>query len=99
MIIKQLAVNTLLCFTGLIGVLTNKTNLLLLLISLEIMFLGLNLNFIIFSCIINDLLGQLIALFILSIIGAESAIGLAILITYYRVRGKIQTLQTVAIRN
>jgi NADH-quinone oxidoreductase subunit K len=99
MIIKQLAVNTLLCFTGLVGVLANKTNLLLLLISLEIMFLGLNLNFIIFSYIINDLLGQLIALFILSIIGAESAIGLAILITYYRVRGKIQTLQMVAIRN
>ena len=99
MFITQIAYNIVLCVAGLYGVIRNRTNLLMLLISLEIMFLGINLNFIILSCSLNDLLGQLFALLILSIIGAESAIGLAVLIAYYRVRGQINTLQAVAIRN
>lgn len=57
--------------------------------SIEIMLLAINLNFIIFSVYLDDLLGQVFALFVLTVAAAESAIGLAILILYYRLRGYI----------
>ena len=57
--------------------------------SVELMLLSINFNFIIFSVFLDDILGQLFALLILTVAAAESAIGLAILVIYYRVRGTI----------
>ncbi len=99
MFLRQIIVNTLLCILGLTGIILNRHNILLILISLEIMFLGINLNFLLVSVFINDSLGNLISLIILTVIGAESAVGLAILIVYFRVRGNIKTLQYAFLRN
>lgn len=99
MFLRQLIINSFLCIIGLFGILYNRYNILLLLISLELIFLGLNLNFLYFSLYINDIIGQLASLFILTVVGAESAIGLAILIAYFRVRGSIKIIQAVALRN
>jgi NADH-quinone oxidoreductase subunit K len=57
--------------------------------SIELMLLAININFIIFSIYLNDLTGQIFALFILTVAAAESAIGLAILVIYYRIKGII----------
>jgi NADH-quinone oxidoreductase subunit K len=57
--------------------------------SIEIMLLAVNLNFIFFSIYLDDLIGQLFSLYILTVAAAESAIGLAILVVYYRLRGII----------
>ena len=57
--------------------------------SLELMLLAINLNFVIFSNSIDDIIGQLFALLVLTVAAAESAIGLAILVIYYRLRGNI----------
>jgi NADH-quinone oxidoreductase subunit K len=59
------------------------------LMSIELMLLAVNLNFIIFSVYLDDVMGQLFAILILTVAAAESAIGLAILVVYYRVRGSV----------
>lgn len=82
---------------GIVGFLANRKNILLLLLALEIMLLAVNLNFVVFSVFLDDLLGQLFTLIVLTVAAAESALGLAILIVYYRVRGGIalDTVQTL----
>ena len=57
--------------------------------SIELMLLAVNLNFIIFSVFLDDIMGQIFALFVLTVAAAESAIGLAILVVYYRIRGTV----------
>ena len=57
--------------------------------SIELMLLAVNLNFLVFSVYLDDLIGQIFALLILTVAAAESAIGLALLVVYYRVRGTI----------
>jgi NADH-quinone oxidoreductase subunit K len=57
--------------------------------SIELMLLAININFVIFSVYLDDMTGQIFALFILTIAAAESAIGLAILVVYYRIKGII----------
>jgi NADH-quinone oxidoreductase subunit K len=74
---------------GVFGFLCNRKNVLLLLLALELMLLSVNFNFVFFSVYIDDLFGQIFTLIVLTIAGAESALGLAILISYYRVRGGI----------
>jgi NADH-quinone oxidoreductase subunit K len=82
---------------GLVGFLVNRKNILLLLLALEIMLLAVNINFVVFSVFLDDLLGQIFTLIVLTVAAAESALGLAILIVYYRVRGGIalDTVQTL----
>jgi NADH-quinone oxidoreductase subunit K len=82
---------------GLVGFLANRKNILLLLLALEIMLLAVNINFVVFSVFLDDLLGQIFTLIVLTVAAAESALGLAILIVYYRVRGGIalDTVQTL----
>jgi NADH-quinone oxidoreductase subunit K len=82
---------------GLVGFLVNRKNILLLLLALEIMLLAVNINFVVFSVFLDDLLGQVFTLMVLTVAAAESALGLAILIVYYRVRGGIalDTVQTL----
>ena len=66
---------------------------------IELILLSLNLNFIFFSIYLDDLYGQLFSLFILTIAASESAIGLAIIIIYYRLRGNISINQTSILKN
>jgi len=88
-LISYLSVNTILFFIGMLGLVLNRKNILIILMSVELMLLAINMNFVVFSVHLDDLLGQMFALFILTIAAAESAIGLAILVVYYRVRGTI----------
>ena len=74
------------CFFGFI---LNYRNLLILLMGIEFSLLSINLVFIVFSILLDDLYGQIYSLLILTVAAAESAIGLAILVIYYRVRGTI----------
>nr|YP_665697.1 NADH dehydrogenase subunit 4L [Mesostigma viride]AAL36736.1 NADH dehydrogenase subunit 4L [Mesostigma viride]ADU04596.1 NADH dehydrogenase subunit 4L [Mesostigma viride] len=74
---------------GVWGMFLNRKNLLIMLMCIELMLLGVNLNLLFFSLALDDLMGQIFALLVLTVAAAESAIGLAILVVYYRVRGTI----------
>jgi len=88
-LINYLIVNTIIFLIGMLGLVLNRKNILIILMSIELMLLAVNMNFVVFSVYIDDILGQMFALFILTVAAAESAIGLAILVVYYRVRGTI----------
>jgi len=74
---------------GIFGVFLNRKNLIIILMSIELMLLAVNINFIAFSTHLNIILGQVFALFILTVAAAEAAIGLAILVVFFRARGSI----------
>ena len=86
---RYLFVAMVLFLLGLSGIFLNRKNIIILLMSIELRLLSINFNFIIFSVFLDDILGQLFALLVLTVAAAESAIGLAILVIYYRVRGTI----------
>jgi NADH-quinone oxidoreductase subunit K len=88
-LLNYLVVNTILFLIGMLGLVLNRKNILIILMSVELMLLAVNMNFVVFSVYIDDILGQMFALFVLTVAAAESAIGLAILVVYYRVRGTI----------
>ena len=74
---------------GVLGFVLNRKNIILMLISIEIMLLAITFLILISSLNYDDIIGQVYAIYIISIAGAESAIGLAILVSYYRLRGSI----------
>lgn len=74
---------------GILGIVVNRKNIIILLMSIELMLLSINFLLITISSIFDNLHGQLFALYILVVAAAESAIGLSILVAYYRVRGTI----------
>nr|AVP25166.1 NADH dehydrogenase subunit 4L [Pertusaria plittiana] len=74
---------------GILGFVLNKKNIILMLISIEIMLLAVTFLIVVSSISFDDILGQTYAIYIISIAGAESAIGLAILVAFYRLRGSI----------
>jgi len=74
---------------GILGIFITRKNIIIILASIELMLLAINFSFIIFSVYLDDMLGQVFALLILTIAAAESAIGLAILVIYYKIRGVI----------
>ena len=86
--VKYLTVAMVLFLLGIAGIL-NRKNIIIILMSVELMLLAVNFNFIIFSVYLDDLIGQLFALFVVTVAAAGSTIGLAILVVYYRVRGTI----------
>lgn len=88
-LVKYLTVSLILFLTGISGIFLNRKNIIIMLMSIELMLLAVNFNFIIFSVYLDDLMGQLFSLFIITVAAAESAIGLAILVIYYRIRGTI----------
>lgn len=88
-LVKYLAVSMILFLLGIWGIFLNRKNIIIMLMSIELMLLAVNLNFLLFSVYLDDLIGQLFALLILTVAAAESAIGLALLVVYYRVRGTI----------
>ena len=84
-----LVVSMVLFIIGLSGIIINRRNIIIVLMSVELMLLAVNLNFIIYSVFLDDLVGQVFALFVLTVAAAESSIGLAILVVYYRIRSTI----------
>ena len=74
---------------GIFGIFLNRKNVIVILMSIELMLLAVNINFVAFSTFLNDLLGQVFALFVLTVAAGEAAIGLAILVTYFRNRASI----------
>ena len=88
-LVKYLTFSFLLFLLGIWGIFFNRKNIIIMLMSIELMLLAVNLNFLVFSVYLDDLIGQLFALFVLTVAAAESAIGLALLAVYYRVRGTI----------
>ena len=75
---------------GLVGIFLNRKNIIIILLSIELILLAVNINLVSFSIFINDLTGQIFALFILTVAAAEAAIGLAIIVIYYRNSGTIR---------
>ena len=75
---------------GLAGVFLNRKNIIVILMSIELILLAVNINLVSFSIFINDLTGQIFTLFILTVAAAEATIGLAIIVVYYRNSGTIR---------
>jgi NADH-quinone oxidoreductase subunit K len=84
-----LTVAAMLFVIGVFGIFLNRKNVIVILMSIELMLLAVNLNLIAFASHLNDLVGQVFTLFILTVAAAEAAIGLAIIVSFYRVRGSI----------
>ena len=75
---------------GVIGIFLNRKNIIVKLMNIELLLLGVNINLVSFSIFLNDLSGQIFTLFILTVAAAEAAIGLAIIVIYYRKTGTIR---------
>ena len=75
---------------GIIGIFLNRKNLIVILMCIELLLLAVNINLVSFSIFLNDLSGQIFTLFILTVAAAEAAIGLAIIVLYYRNSGSIR---------
>ena len=89
LLIEMLSLTTFLFFTGTIGVALNRKNIIITMMSIELMLLAVNLNFLIFSQQFDDIVGQIFVLFILTIAASESAIGLSILTLYHNTKNTI----------
>jgi NADH-quinone oxidoreductase subunit K len=85
-----LTVAAILFTLGVFGIFLNRKNVIVILMSIELMLLAINLNFVAFSAYLGDLAGQVFTMFILTVAAAEAAIGLAILVVYFRNRGSIE---------
>jgi NADH-quinone oxidoreductase subunit K len=79
-----LILSTIIFSLGVLGILLNKSNMILILMSIELMLLAVNINFVAFSYYLQDITGQIFTLFILTVAAAETAIGLAILVIHFR---------------
>ncbi len=84
-----LAVAAVLFTLGLFGIFLNRRNVIVILMSVELMLLAVNINLVAFSAFLQDLTGQIFAMFVLTVAAAEAAIGLAILVVFYRNRASI----------
>jgi NADH-quinone oxidoreductase subunit K len=84
-----LTVAAILFTLGIIGIFLNRKNVIVILMSIELILLAVNLNLVAFSAFLGDIVGQVFALLILTVAAAEAAIGLAILVVFYRNRGSI----------
>ena len=84
-----LSVAAILFALGIFGIFINRKNVIVILMSIELMLLAVNLNLVAFSTHLNDLVGQVFAMFVLTVAAAEAAIGLAILVVFFRNRGSI----------
>lgn len=91
-----LIITTVLFFIGLLGLVLNRKNILITIMSIEIMLLSVNLNFAIFSVYLDDIVGYVFVIFILTVAATESSIGLSILSAYYKLK---QTIQMEKVKN
>ena len=85
-----LTVSAILLVLGIFGIFLNRKNVIVILMSVELILLAVNLNFVAFSAALNDLSGQIMSMFVLTVAAAEAAIGLAIVVVYFRNRGSIE---------
>ena len=86
---NYLRVGALVFMTGVVGIFLNRKNVIIILMSIELILLSVSINFVAFSAFLGDLFGQVFVMFVLTVAAAESAIGLAILVVYFRNRGSI----------
>ena len=84
-----IVVSAMLFVLGVLGIFINRKNLIVILMSIELILLSVNLNFVAFSAFLHDLVGQVFAMFVLTVAAGEAAIGLAILVIYFRGRATI----------
>ena len=84
-----LAVGAILFVLGVLGIFLNRKNVIIILMAIELILLAVNINLVAFSSFLGDMVGQVFALFVLTVAAAEAAIGLAILVVYFRNRGTI----------
>jgi NADH-quinone oxidoreductase subunit K len=84
-----LAVGAILFVLGVFGIFLNRKNVIVILMAIELILLAVNINLVAFSVFLNDMVGQVFAMFVLTVAAAEAAIGLAILVIYFRNRGTI----------
>jgi NADH-quinone oxidoreductase subunit K len=83
-LVHFLILSSIIFVIGVAGIFINRKNIIIILMSIELMLLSININFVAFSAYLGDVLGQIFTLFILTIAAAEAAIGLAILVVYFR---------------
>ena len=86
---NYLIVGALIFVIGVMGIFLNRKNVIIMLMSIELILLSVSINFVTFSAFLGDLFGQVFVMFVLTVAAAESAIGLAILMIYFRNRGSI----------
>ena len=86
---SYLAVAAALFTIGVFGIFVNRKNIIVILMSIELILLAVNINLVAFSVYLHDVVGQIFALFVLTVAAAEAAVGLAILVTFFRNRGDI----------
>jgi NADH-quinone oxidoreductase subunit K len=84
-----LTVGAILFVLGVLGIFLNRKNVIVILMAVELILLAVNINLVAFSSFLNDLTGQVFAMLVLTVAAAEAAIGLAILVIYFRTRGSI----------
>jgi NADH-quinone oxidoreductase subunit K len=84
-----LTVAAILFTIGVLGIFVNRKNVIVILMSIELILLAVNINLVAFSVFLHDMVGQVYALFVLTVAAAEAAVGLAILVTFFRARGDI----------
>jgi NADH-quinone oxidoreductase subunit K len=85
-----LSLTSIVFFIGLIGIVLNRKNILIIIMSIELLLLAVNLNFAALSVYLDDIIGQIFILFILTIAATESAIGLAVITVFYRLKNSIE---------
>ena len=83
---------------GIIGIFLNRKNVIIILMSIELILLAVNINLVSFSIYLQNLIGQLFAMFILTVAAAEAAVGLAIIVIYYKNRGSINVEQISSLK-
>ena len=88
-LVHYLVVAAILFALGVLGLVANRKNLIVMLMAIELILLAVNLNLVAFSAYLHDLVGQIFAMFVLTVAAGEAAIGLAILVIYFRGRGTI----------
>lgn len=89
-IIHYLVISAILFMIGVFGIFIHRKNIITLLMAIELILLAVNINFVDFSAYLQDLVGQIFVIFILTVAAAEAAIGLAILVVFYRNKGSIE---------
>jgi NADH-quinone oxidoreductase subunit K len=97
-LIQYLTFSILLFLIGIWGLVLNNKNIIIMLMAIEIMLLAVNFNFIIFSIYLDDLIGQIFSLYIITVAAAEAAIGLAILMVYFRITNEISIQRITTLR-
>ena len=84
-----LVVSAILFVMGVLGIFINRKNVIIILMAIELILLSVNINFVAFSAYLGDMVGQVFSMFVLTVAAGEAAIGLAILVIYFRGRGTI----------